>query len=239
MAKRLPKPHFGMAPALLLDPDFLGNEKKAELLRLIPARAMGSDKASELVNRCSELAQSESAWQDYFSVAAADQRKELELVASRAHALLIALRAMQPGTIGTFNGSVAHSDLTAGLPLAPEEIREAPYTRAGALLDWVWHLAESLEAGATLAASHCKPRRGGKLIEGRAKGLILNVANVVQAITGKRPPHSKGTWFPEFMSAYGEMVKIRCGRALVESVVLGDIGLALRDVRPGPLKVRH
>ncbi|MEI7969938.1 MAG: hypothetical protein WCJ69_13215 [Betaproteobacteria bacterium] len=221
MVKRLPKPHFGMSPGFSPDPDFSGNINETELLKLIPARAMGRDKAREFVNRCRELAKSVSAWKTDLSVAVADQKKELELVASRAHALLLALRAMQPGTINTFNGCVAYQDLTTGSPRTTGESREAPHTRAAALLCSVWDSVENLEIGATLTASHCKPRRGRKLTGRRAKDLIVSVAYHVQAITGERPPYSKGTWFPEFMKAYGEMVNIPCGRALLESVLWG------------------
>lgn len=195
-------------------------ETLARKLRPILARAkLTGEQSQSFLRRCGEAAQFLS--ETKATEPAANTVEKLDRVASEAHRLLAALNSLGPVATSTF---LAHWDYLAFGTSPPVELTAESVAKRGdegQFLGAAWDIIADLEASAGYAASQCQPNRAVKIGDTNARALVLRIAAAYQAISGQRPPYSKGTWFPEFMEAFAQWDRIglRCGRALVESVV--------------------
>jgi hypothetical protein len=78
---------------------------------------------------------------------------------------------------------------------------------------------EDLEKTARYTAEKIELTKQSKILQRLAKSMIHDIASAFKTITGSYPPYSKDTWFPVFVALVGKELGLKCGRALVESVI--------------------
>lgn len=213
------KPEFRQGGTFLTDADFLP-EPLARDLRFILLRArLSDDLVQTFLSRCGQEAQ--FFCEARATMPAAKIVEKLDRVAGEARRLLAALNSLGPEASSTF---LAHWDYLAFGSAPP--VRLTPESAAkrgeeGRFLGAAWDIVSDLEVSATYAASMCNPTRGAKIGEAGIRVLVRKVADIFEAVAGRRPPYSKGTWFPEFMQTLAgwEGIGVPCGGALVEAAL--------------------
>jgi len=218
--KQLPKPKFGTWSGYWVNPMIL-----PESLRLTLARECVRGRLSAKQAEAALLIAGEEAQMVLESrktrVPTATIQSELEAVAVKARALLQAMRTLQDGTVMAFS---AHWDYLAygtTPPIELSDIGKGLRGREARFLGGVWDVVQDLESSARYAADKCQPSKQAQVSRELARALARRVAERLRMLTGRLPPYSKDTWFPDFMAelcAWPEL-SLPCGRALVESAV--------------------
>lgn len=228
------KPDFESVRAMPVDRSFLSTACQAQLRRIASASQMQKQEVQSFVEDCSAIAA--FVMETGPEQAVAQTRDQLLALAQEARRVQGALAKMRRDSVSAFN---AHHAALAVLELEPLlKFPESARGREDArFLSIVWDYMTDLERAAEYAASQCRPSRSSKPEIARAKGLVYQVARSAFARTKQRPPHSKGSWFVRFMEELGLVVGVSCGQAVVESVLLADLNMALASRNPEGLRI--
>lgn len=211
------KPNFTSVKSLWVNPNFLPGTLLAELRRLAKPAGMNASDLQAFLVRCSEISHESSEFRALQPVGKI--RDELLAIASESKRALSALRRLKPDALSAFNSHFDYLVFGTNPPIRLGIGSKSCGREDGSFLSTAWDILCDLEAGASYAADQCKPKRTAKPSLSSARSLIHQVAICAKRVTGKRPPYSKGTWFPLLVDRLGQHLDLPCGRALVESVI--------------------
>lgn len=204
--RKLSKPDFSSGGGWVSDLPGLSDEALKELRRCLP-RGMSAADSDDFLDSCGAAFRRVAAMADVEP--AGSRKKVLDQLADRARALLQELNGVSSETVSSL---AAHFD---------EVLPDRDEPSANDFLDEVWTTVSALEELARYGSSQAVGSRQDRPSENNARRLVLWVAQAYERVAGRRPPYSKGTWFPEFIEVLGREFEpqLRCGRALVESVI--------------------
>lgn len=152
---------------------------------------------------------------------AAQQVEQLRAMEAKAHALLVEMAGLSPGTSSTF---LAHWDALAFDAAFPELLSDLGASmrgEEGRFLGAVWDMVSDLQTSARYTAEQITPSRQTRPSQLHARYLVQHISDQFERLTGSPPPFSKETWFPLFMERLCAWPRLglACGRALVESAL--------------------
>lgn len=203
MPRLLTKPDFESDEiGSIVDTDYLPDDLKKRLWAKLP-KEMEPGRRSRFLSLVGEsLQMAEWMQQD---AKTSDQLNQLIHLQSSARELLQAIGALSTEARANLR---AHS-LTLAIASSPP----AHLSETGArvvtgiktgLFNYFWDAAQDVETAAAHAASYYRPSKTDRPLQSNARRLTAYVARNYYAVQGCLPPHSKGTWFPAFMSELGE-----------------------------------
>lgn len=219
MSKALP-PTLLDQPGHWVDGQFIPGAVWKSLGPMLSRSRLSSSQADQFYTTCSEQVCEYCA--NPRAVATDELCRQFESLAAAAARMRAALGRITPQAALTFR---AHWDFLAIGQSPPVELSEGAIrhqSHDGGFLGAAWEVAADLEAAATYAADQCKPSRSEKFDDTNGRRFVWHLAWAFASVAdGAAPPYSKGTWFPEFVAALAEGLRlgVRCGPGIVESAV--------------------
>ena len=229
--RRLNRPDFeGECRSIWLDPGYLKSEELTRLSNLLPGK-MDASKRAEFLEKVGYAVQ----WSGESAIpqtkanrgkksqyeAAALRRDKLQCVADKSRELLMALADVHPhfwGEIRSCSDVFAFGN-TGQTPLSETTSRSI---LGRAFLPHIWDTAQDIESIFSYAASQIKPDRQNKPKQSNATAFVSEIAGAFKQVTGKWPPYSKATWFPQFVLEAGQIANCGdIGRDIVEAAIKG------------------
>lgn len=216
---RLARPDFEPWPAHIINPGYLGDALRDVLRGALARSRMDAAKREDFLDRCAMEAQAAHA----FNIGTAPSRvaADLEGLAHAARALLHRLSMMQPESVATFRAMWDALAFGSDPPVHLSDESIAMRSREGRFLGAAWDCVADLEAAALYAAAAVTPRASTKIEDELSRAFVRAIAGHFQRLTGRLPPYSKETWFPDFMHILGKSQRPAAtwGRKLVESAI--------------------
>ncbi len=223
-----------------VNPDYLAAEIKASLWARLPRR-MHHDR------KCLFLSLTGEAMQEVPELKARDAaraiRDKIAEVESKAHALLVAMNKLSGDAAQCLS---VHGEALAWLTDPPARLspltqslarsRDANDFFESALLSHLWDTVQDIETAARYAAMQVKPDKAARPSQMLGRSIARSVAEKFRYVTGKLPPGSKESWFPDFIRELGASVGVSIGPAMVASVLreMSDSG-QFPDKEPAPI----
>ncbi|MGC5883597.1 hypothetical protein [Ralstonia pseudosolanacearum] len=190
------KPDLAPNPAFWIDPDYLPDALRAELLLHLAGSPLSDDKKDELLRRCSELAQSPTV-----TTPAAKQASHLEAIASNARRLLASMNI--DGDTRDVLATHARCDLG----------HDAEF------LTRVWDAVHALEVAAEYTQQQMTVDRQTKPGQQTARNLVHQLAVHAYNLTGQMPPKDPASWFTPFAECLGKHLGLTVGHRIIKSVI--------------------
>jgi len=206
--KKLKKPEFSYIKAKVLDPNYFPDDLRKELRALLPNRISDADAARFLVSCAEEVQMVEMSAREN---AIGKMVEELTRIEKQANALRRSLMAMSAQTGSAFTAHFKFLCVAPALadPISP--LSQHLVASEGGVLSGAWDILTDLEAGASYAASMCKPRKRPTVEEVNATALVHGLAQRYFNCFGELPPRNKETWFPRFVEHIGKHYGLKCG----------------------------
>ncbi len=179
-----------------INPDYLPNALRAELLLHLAGSPLSDDQKANLLHRCSELAQSPRV-----ATPAAKQASHLETIASNARRLLASMN-IDDDTRDVL-ATHAHCDLGHDTEF----------------LSRVWDAVHALEVAAEYTQQQMTADRQAKPGQQTARDLVHQLATCVHNLTGQMPPKDPASWFAPFAECLGKHLGLAVGHRIIKSVI--------------------
>jgi hypothetical protein len=196
---------------------------KRALWVLLPKRFTDHQKA-HILSLLGESVQTTALFRQ--DVPAAKQAKELQRIADRARALLMALSALSSPASGALKAHAAFlvlgTDAPARLsPLAQRIVMQPELADSDSLPGHWWDTVQDIETATAFAQAQFVPEKGDKPSLTNARRLAYYAARDFYKVAGRLPPSNKGkSWFPDFVAEVGSFAGVRVGANLAEAVVI-------------------
>lgn len=195
---RRQKPDFSRGCARWIDPAFIPESVRCELLlHLLPSRLTESQKAT-LVNLANDEAQI-AMFNDLD--AGKTQRQEIEAVEANARRLLASMTVL---STPARNALRAHARV---------EISDRQF------LSTAWDCVAALQEASAFAASKYELNKQSKPAQTVARYFVLRLAEHVRELTGDPPPKDPAAWFAAFACCLGKHLKLPIGPRIVASAI--------------------
>lgn len=195
---RRQKPDFSRGGARWIDPTFIPESVRCELLlHLLQSRLTEGQKATlmKLANDEAQIAMFDDL------DAGKTQRKEIEAVEANARRLLASMTALSATARNTLR---AHTRV---------KISDRQFLSAA----WDWVAA--LEEASAFAASKYKIDKQSKPSQTVARYFVSRLAEHVRELTGEPPPKDPASWFSAFVECLGNHLNLPIGPRIVASAI--------------------
>ena len=150
---------------------------------------------------------------------AAQQRAQLEAVASDARRLLHHLAALNETARAILKPHAEYLALCAPGRLN-ERAREFLLSGRGReLFELAWDVAEALEAVTDYAAGECSGTRQDKPDQDRLRAVVAELAREVHRLAGRLPPKDGAAWFAGFVAVLAESFGQTAGPRLIAGAI--------------------
>lgn len=190
------KPDLAPVHAFIVEADFLPDELRTELLLHLAGSPLSDDQKTNLLRRCSELAQTPAV-----TAPAAKQASNLEAIASNARRLLASMN--MDGDTRDVLAMHARCDLG----------HDAEF------LSRVWDAVRALKDAAEYAQQQMTVDRQAKPGQQTARNLVHQLAVYVYNLTGQMPPKDPASWFAPFVECLGKHLDLTVGHRIIKSAI--------------------
>ena len=218
MRHQISKPDFSVGRGGFVNPVFFPASVKAECqLHLNRSKLTRTQRAAFLTfaNKMGQAVMNGNA------TPGSEQRKRIEAVRDAAHALLVAMNALQQQH-DAIEALKVHADYLTYSSTPPVELPEAVLRAiaprgTGKLLASAWDWTSAVEAVADYASEQFVLGKNSKPDETRARGYVSLLARYVKDTTGKAPPKDPASWFAGVLGCVGEHMGLSIGARVVIS----------------------
>ena len=209
------KPDFAVGGGGLVDPEFVSGGVRSELLLHLKKAPLTDEQKNALIDYANDISQMVC---DGELQPAAQQKQQIESIASDARRLLASLHALDGPALEALH---AHADYLAFGTKPPVElnraVKHAIRQPGGSLAAGAWDWVHALEMAADYAAQQYAPTTTSKPSQMRARGLVALLAEHIRAMTGNTPPKDQASWFAAFVACLGEHLGLEIGPRIVAS----------------------
>jgi hypothetical protein len=212
--KRL-KPDFSMGSGGLVDPEFIPESVRRELLLHLNNAPLSHDQKESLLEYANDIAQMVL---DGELESGKTQREQIEAVAANARRLLQSLNMLGQSARDAISG---HTDYLAYGSAPPveldDQIKDAIKRPGSNLLSASWDWIDALETASTYTTEQFKIDKTSKPEQMQARGYVAMMAERVRELTGSKPPYDRAAWFSSFSECLGRHLGLKIGPRIVES----------------------
>lgn len=212
--KRL-KPDFSTGGCGLVDPEFIPESVRRELLLHLNNSPLSDDQKKSLIKFAGRIAQMVL---DGKLAVGKIQREQIEAVAANARRLLQSLKMLGQPARDVLN---ANTDYLADVSAPPIEldnqIIDAINQPGSDLLSASWDWVNALESAAAYTVEQFKIDKTSKPEQMQSRGVVSMLAERVEVLTGSKPPCDRAAWFSNFSECLGRNMGLKIGPRIVES----------------------
>ena len=209
------KPDFSAGSGGLVDPDFITDEVRAELMLHLNRSQLTDDQKSALLSFANDISQ---MVMDGEIETGKSQRMQIEVIEANAKRLLASLALLGHPALQSLH---AHTDYLAYGSAPPielgTEIKNAIKQPGGSLLSLAWDWVEALEKASQYAAAQYSLDKQSKPEQMRARGYVSMLSERVCELTGTPPPKDRSAWFAGFCECLGNRLGLPIGPRVVAS----------------------
>ena len=215
-ARKTTKPDFSLGYGAIVDPEFISEAGRDELLLHLNSSKLTDDQKNALLIFSNVIGQMVMSGE---VESGKKQREQIEAVAKNAKRLLASLTLLgQPAR----DALHAHTDYLAYGSAPPVEFEhhiKATIRQPGeSLLSSAWDWVQALETASNYATEKFNIGKTSKPGQMRARGLVSMLAERVCELTGSLPPKDAASWFAGFAQCLGKQLKLQIkGSRIVKS----------------------
>ena len=208
-ARKRTKPDFSVGYGALVDPEFISEAGRGELLLHLNLSKLTDDQKNALLIFSNDIGQ---IVLDGELESGKKQREQIEAVAINAKRLLASLTLLgQPArdALHTYTDYLAYGSAP---PVEIDHHIKATITQPGkSLLSSAWDWVEALETASNYATEKFNFGKTSKPEQMRARDLVSMLAERVRELTGSLPPKDAASWFAGFAECLGKQLKLPIG----------------------------